>query len=277
MATTSTAIRTHRRRMNLSVHYQGMDWTNRQAGQVVIPAAVGTGSLSWRPGSSLRPRLAWRTEKSSIGLSTYWQALPSRTRPHPLCDMDSVQRNSRSVPRVATRKSRSCATHTHTRQGTRSRPTMSRNKAHAYREQKRAPRGSTDAEEEWTMLVAVTGANGFLGSYTVAALRRAGHRVRALALPQARRDHVAAFVDEWQTGDQGDPSAVAGLVAGAGAIVHIAIDWTALNAGAIPNFERNLLSSLRLLEAARVAQARQFIFVSTLEVYHEILPEPPDR
>jgi nucleoside-diphosphate-sugar epimerase len=87
----------------------------------------------------------------------------------------------------------------------------------------------------------------------VAALRRAGHRVRALALPQARRDHVEAFVDEWQTGDQGDPIAVAGLVAGAGAIIHIAIDWTALNAGAIPTFERNLLSSLRLLEAARVA------------------------
>ena len=105
--------------------------------------------------------------------------------------------------------------------------------------------------------------------------RRAGHRVRALALPQARRDHVAAFVDEWQTGDQGDPSAIAGLVAGAGAIVHIAIDWTALNAGAIPNFERNLLSSLRLLEAARVAQARQFIFVSTLDIYHEVLPGRP--
>ena len=124
------------------------------------------------------------------------------------------------------------------------------------------------------MLVAVTGAHGFLGSCTVAALRRTGHRVRALALPQARRDHVEAFVDEWQTGDQGDPIAVAGLVAGADAIIHIAIDWTALNAGAIPTFERNLLSSLRLLEAARVAHARQFIFVSTLDVYHEI---PPDR
>lgn len=32
------------------------------------------------------------------------------------------------------------------------------------------------------MLIALTGANGFLGRYTAAALRRAGHRVRALAL-----------------------------------------------------------------------------------------------
>ena len=70
----------------------------------------------------------------------------------------------------------------------------------------RAPSYRAEAEEERTMLVAVTGANGFLGSYTVAALRRAGHHVRALELPQARRDHVAAFVDERRIGEPHPPN-----------------------------------------------------------------------
>src|SRR5687768_2816863 len=121
------------------------------------------------------------------------------------------------------------------------------------------------------MLIALTGASGFLGRYTAAALQRKGHRVRALVRSQRSQDERIA--DEWQVGDQYDPPAQSELVAGADAVIQAAIDWEALNQGPIANFERNVLGSLRLLEAARQAGVRQFLFVSSLDVYHEILSD----
>ncbi|HET9588279.1 MAG TPA: NAD(P)-dependent oxidoreductase, partial [Anaerolineales bacterium] len=123
------------------------------------------------------------------------------------------------------------------------------------------------------MLVALTGISGFLGRYTAAALRRKGHRVRALVRSAAQRGQDETIADEWQVGDQYDPAAQSGLVTGADAVIQAAIDWVALNQGPIANFEHNVLGSLRLLEASRQAGVRQFIFVSSLDVYHEILPE----
>lgn len=123
------------------------------------------------------------------------------------------------------------------------------------------------------MLIALTGASGFLGHYTAAALRRKGHRVRALVLSAAQRSQNAPTADEWQVGDQYDPPAQSNLVAGADAVIQAAIDWAALNQGPIANFERNVLGSLRLLEAAKQAGVRQFLFVSSLDVYDDILAD----
>jgi nucleoside-diphosphate-sugar epimerase len=125
------------------------------------------------------------------------------------------------------------------------------------------------------MLVAVTGASGFVGSCTVVSLKRAGHRVRALVRATSRRDHIESSVDEWRVGEQDDPQALAGLVAGVDSIIHTAVDWSALEQGPVPSFQRNLMGSLRLLEAARLSQVEQFIFVSSGAVYHEILPDRP--
>lgn len=123
------------------------------------------------------------------------------------------------------------------------------------------------------MLVALTGASGFIGSYTARALHRAGHTVRALVRPTSRRDHIADVVAEFREGDAADPQAIAGLVAGTEAVIHNAADWDALERSPATNFERNVLGSLRLLEAARQAGAEQFLFVSSAAVYHEILPD----
>ena len=123
------------------------------------------------------------------------------------------------------------------------------------------------------MLVALTGASGFIGSYTARSLRRAGHAVRALVRPTSRRDHIADVVAEFREGDAADPQALAGLLAGAEAVVHTAVDWDALERSPAVHFERNVLGSLRLLEAARLAGVEQFLFVSSVAVHHEILPD----
>jgi nucleoside-diphosphate-sugar epimerase len=123
------------------------------------------------------------------------------------------------------------------------------------------------------MLVALTGASGFIGCYTAAALQRAGHGVRALVRRTSRREHIEPYVSEWREGDQSDPQALAGLVAGVDAVIHNSADWSALQQGPGPTFERNVLSSLRLLEAARLAGVGQFLFVSSVAVHHEILQD----
>lgn len=123
------------------------------------------------------------------------------------------------------------------------------------------------------MLVALTGASGFIGSYTAKALHDAGHEVRALVRGTSRRDHIEPYVAEFREGDAADPQALAGLVAGAEAVIHNAVDWDAVARSPVTHFERNVMGSLRLLEAARQAGAEQFLFVSSVAVYDEVLPD----
>jgi dihydroflavonol-4-reductase len=48
------------------------------------------------------------------------------------------------------------------------------------------------------MLIAITGASGFVGAYTVASLKRRGHQVRALVRKTSRVDHIRSSVEEFQ-------------------------------------------------------------------------------
>lgn len=121
------------------------------------------------------------------------------------------------------------------------------------------------------MLVALTGASGFIGSYTAHALHRGGHKVRALVRESSRRDHIESCVSEWCVGNQSNLEALRSLVGGAEAVIHCAADWAALYRSPEDNFEQNVLSALRLLEEARLAGVRQFLFVSSVAVYHHVL------
>ncbi len=124
------------------------------------------------------------------------------------------------------------------------------------------------------MLVALTGATGFVGSFTARALCARGHTVRALVRASSRREHIAPHITEWREGELHDPQALAGLVAGAEVVIHNGVDWSVREIPTL-NFERNVLGSLRLLEAARQANAQQFCFVSSVAVYHTILEDRP--
>ena len=120
------------------------------------------------------------------------------------------------------------------------------------------------------MLVALTGASGFIGSYTAQTLHRARHRVRALVRESSRRDHIAPFVAEWLVGTHNDPKAAEQMAAGADAVIHNSLGWDRVAGSELPDLEDNVMGSLRLLESARLAGVRQFIFVSSAAVYHEI-------
>jgi nucleoside-diphosphate-sugar epimerase len=62
-------------------------------------------------------------------------------------------------------------------------------------------------------------------------------------------------------------------VAGVDAVIHASVDWAARDQGPAPHFHRNVLGSLQLLESARLAGVEQFLFVSSVAVYHDVLQD----
>jgi nucleoside-diphosphate-sugar epimerase len=123
------------------------------------------------------------------------------------------------------------------------------------------------------MIVSLTGASGFIGSYTAAALHRAGHRVRALVRTSSRTDHIKPHVAEWVVGEQSDPRSIDSMVQGAQCVIHNSIDWSAPAERDVDLALDNLSASLRLLEAARCAGATQYIYVSSVAALREISDE----
>ncbi|TCU48183.1 NAD-dependent epimerase/dehydratase family protein [Curtobacterium sp. PhB146] len=112
------------------------------------------------------------------------------------------------------------------------------------------------------MTVLVTGASGFLGQATAAAVRDAGHEVRTFQ----RRPSGAAGVQD-VAGSMTDAAAVARAVDGVDAVVHLAAKVSL--AGDPADFVRvNVDGTRALVDAARRAGARRFVFVSSPSVAH---------
>ena len=108
------------------------------------------------------------------------------------------------------------------------------------------------------MTLAITGATGFVGARLLDAALSAGHKVRALTRrPLPPRDGV-----EWVAGSLEDETALAALVAGADAIIHVA---GVINAPAAAGFEAgNVPGTAAILAAAGSANAGRFVHVSSL-------------
>lgn len=138
-----------------------------------------------------------------------------------------------------------------------------------------------------TRAVAVTGAEGFIGSHLVEALVERGDRVRAMvqynsfdswgwldALPRSIRSSI-----DVELGDVRDPSSVITLVRGTEVVFHLAALIAIPYSYQAPRsyVETNVVGTLNVLEAVRQAGVARLIHTSTSEVYGTARTVPIDE
>lgn len=112
------------------------------------------------------------------------------------------------------------------------------------------------------MLIAVTGASGFVGRHLTALLARRGHQVRALLRGDGRGPTAAGLPAERTPGDLADPAALAALTRGTDVVVHLV--GIIVETGAATFEAVHVEGTRRLLSAARAAGVRRFVHMSAV-------------
>jgi len=132
------------------------------------------------------------------------------------------------------------------------------------------------------MKVALTGATGFIGRYLVTDLARQGHRLRCWYRRTSDRSGFEQLggAIEWMEGDLGQPDTCWDLVTGCDAVVHAALHhpgggFRGGEGDPIEFIEKNVVGTVRLIEASRQAGAGRFVFISTCAVHEKILDDRP--
>jgi NAD dependent epimerase/dehydratase len=125
--------------------------------------------------------------------------------------------------------------------------------------------------------VAVTGAEGFIGSHLVEALVRRGYRVRAMVLynmlsSRGWLDELPAEVlDQVDVvfGDVRDPASVRQVVEGAAVVYHLAALGSVPYSYRAPRsfVDTNVIGTLHVLEAVRACGTPRLVHTSTSETY----------
>ena len=125
--------------------------------------------------------------------------------------------------------------------------------------------------------VAVTGAEGFIGSHLVEALVRRGYRVRAMALynmwtSASWLDTLAEDIREQVDvvfGDVRDPASARDLVEGAQVVYHLAAIGSVPYSYRAPRtfVDTNTIGTLHILEAVRACRTPRLVHTSTSETY----------
>jgi nucleoside-diphosphate-sugar epimerase len=130
------------------------------------------------------------------------------------------------------------------------------------------------------MRIAVTGASGFLGRYIVRRLTDSGHACRCWYRPGSDRSGLPTDEArlEWVLGELGCEQASMTLAAGCDAVVHAALHrpgagFRGAEGDVLTFVEKNVLGTIRLIEAARAGGVRRFVFIATCAVHEIILDE----
>lgn len=127
------------------------------------------------------------------------------------------------------------------------------------------------------MRIALTGASGYTGFRLLEALRARGDEVSALVRAGSLREPLRALASRVVPGDLADERAIAALVDGADAVLHVAAVYrTAAHKDAYYR-EVNVLGTQRLLEAAAAAGVRRFVHTSTVGVHGHVRHPPADE
>jgi NADH dehydrogenase len=112
------------------------------------------------------------------------------------------------------------------------------------------------------VVVAVTGATGFVGRHLTALFLQRGHRVRALVRDLPRAQFLRKEGAELVAGSLDEDAALTRLLAGADAAVHlvgIIVEWGRATFAAV-----HVDGTARVVNAARAAGVRRFIHMSAL-------------
>jgi len=107
--------------------------------------------------------------------------------------------------------------------------------------------------------VAVTGATGYLGSLFASAFQNDGHNV--VALTRSKPTDQTMTWRRFELGETPD----AALFEGVDVLVHSA--WDLGNSSASDAWQRNVVGSRRLINAAHVAGVKKVIFISSMSAY----------
>lgn len=131
------------------------------------------------------------------------------------------------------------------------------------------------------MRIAITGGTGFVGRYIVNELTATGHTCRCWHRPTSDRGGFTHREQiEWVAGDLEESASCVELVRDCEAVVHAALDrpgnsFRGGEGNLIDFAERNILGTLRLIEAARAAGVLRFVLISTCAVHERILDDRP--
>ncbi len=127
------------------------------------------------------------------------------------------------------------------------------------------------------MRVALTGASGYTGGRILAALRARGDEVSALVRGRSPSDVVRSLATRVVEGDLADAAALAELVQGCAAVVHVAAVYRTAGHPDSYYHDVNVGGTERLLEAAARSGVRRFVHTSTVGVHGDVKAPPADE
>ena len=118
------------------------------------------------------------------------------------------------------------------------------------------------------MTTLITGATGFVGSHLTRLLVARGERVRVLTRDSSAKpnsyDALAGISVERAHGDLRDAASLRAAVQGAEVVFHVAADYRLWASDSAEIYSSNVEGTRNLLEAARQAGVRRFVYTSTV-------------
>jgi len=117
------------------------------------------------------------------------------------------------------------------------------------------------------VLIAVTGATGFVGRHIATVLARRGHAVRALVRSPSQARALETLGVELVPGDLADAAALTTLTRGASAVVHLV--GIIMETGRATFHAVHVEGTRRVVEAARAAGVGRFVYMSAVSARDE--------